>query len=151
MSSLPLLMIQVKHGRWFLMLNSPTSIYYKKMDASSSIEQPRANSLQMASVPGMGIFHHRMLHHKVQPYFQSWPSFLLSSYSFLPCCLLPPFFFLYFFFISCVPTQEEYTKETDYGFVPGGIDNKFKETKTWNIKWFVDRDKCRVRKPNLYS
>lgn len=125
MSSLPLLMIQVKHGRWFLMLNSPTSVYYK-VDAPSSIEQPRENSLQMASVPGMGIFHH-----KVQPSFQSWPSFLLSSYSFLPCCLLPPFFFIDIFFISCVPTQEEYTKETET-IIPGGIDNKFKEAK--NLK-----------------
>lgn len=40
-------MIQVKHGRWFFILDSPISIYFKT-DASSLIEQPRANSLQMA-------------------------------------------------------------------------------------------------------
>lgn len=132
----PLLMIQVKNGRWFLMLNSPTSIYYKKMDASSSTEQPRANSLQTSRVPNVGIFHHRMLHHRVQPSFWSWPSFLLSSFSFFPHCLFSPFLFAFFVFkISCVPTQEEYTKEIEakiYSQVELTIN--LKRLKTWNIK-----------------
>lgn len=101
-----LLMIQVKHGRWFLILDSPTCIYYK-MDASGLIEQLRAISLQMARFLAWkyfttGFFTTKFrlsMEEDLYVHFLLIPSLLTVSF------LLPPPF------ISCVPTQGEYTKE----------------------------------------
>lgn len=86
-----LLMIQVKQSRWFLMLGSPTCIYYK-MDAPILIEQPRANSLQMARFLAWGCF--------TTGFFTT--KFRVSFEADLPVCflLIPsllPFSFFFFF------------------------------------------------------
>lgn len=122
-----LLMSQVKHGRWFRMLISPVSIYYGKMDASSSIEQPRANCLQMARFLAWGYFYHRIIHHRVQPSFWSRPFSLLSSSSFLPSLLSLPFFFLFLFYFLCSYPREVCKRNRNYDFFLGGIGNKFRE------------------------
>lgn len=85
-------------------------------DASSSTEQPKANSLQTSRVPNVGIFHHRMLHHRVQPSFEVGLLFcflILLLFPSLPLLLSLSLLFLFVFKISCVPTQEEDTKEIE--------------------------------------
>lgn len=98
-----LLIIQAKHGRLLLMLHSP-SIFYR-MDTSSSVEEERANSLPMASVPSNGYFTTGCFTTKFSCPFCFIP---------LPSSLLPSFLFIYLFlFVSCVPTQGEYTNEVE--------------------------------------
>lgn len=68
----------------------------------------------------------------------SWPSVLLSSFSFFPHYLFPPFlsaFCLFVFKISCVPTQEEYTKEIE-AMISSQVELtiNLKRLKTWKIK-----------------
>lgn len=120
-------MIQVKHGRWFLMLSSPTSIYYKKMDASSSIEQPRANSLQMTRFLAGGYFTTGFFTTKFSLSFEAGLPLCLLLTSFLP---LPSFFSFPLLFLVFLPKgsmqkKKKGGKKETYLFL-GELGNKFK-------------------------
>ena len=145
-----LLMIQVKNGRCFLMLNSPTSIYYKKIDASSSTEQPRA----VCRLPGFLMWRYfttGCFTTEFSLLFEAGlPFCFLHSPFFLTAPSLPSFlpFVCLFFKNSFVSTQEEYTKEIE-AMISSQVELKInlKRLETWNIKRCMDRD--RVRQTNL--
>lgn len=121
-----LLMIQVKHGRWFFILDSPISIYFKT-DASSLIEQPRANSLQMARFLAWGYLTTGFFTAKFGVSFEAdLPVWFLLIPSLLPVFFLF-FFFSFPFYFWCSYPRGVYKRNRNYNFFPGEIDNKIWE------------------------
>lgn len=136
-----LTMIQVKHGRWFFMLNPPTSIYYRKMDTPSSTDQPRASNLQMARFLALKSFTTGYFTAKFSlPFEAGLPFCSLLTFSLLPSSfLLPPYSFFPFLFLVFLP-EESKQKKQKLWFLPRWGD------KTWNMEWYVNTDKCRVER-----
>lgn len=124
-SVLCLLMIQVKHGSWFFMLDSPTSIYYK-MDASSSIKQASTNHLQMARFLAWGYFTTGYFTTKFGLPFEADLPVCCLIPSLLPVCFLPSFFPPFYFL--CSYSKGVHKRNRNYDFFPGEIDSKFRET-----------------------
>lgn len=97
----------------------------------SSIEQPRANSLQMARSSAWGYFTTGFFTTKFSLSFEAGLPLCFLLIPFLP---LPSFFFFFSSFIFCVPIQGEYAKEQqqkkgrkkETDLFLGGLGNKFK-------------------------